>query len=180
MVRQSVLTLCSECVGSVDGVLTVPPVFSHENRLDGEGRLFVVPRLCLDDYYWMLASVSNQTNARRQHDDDLSVTIGDPQGRFPGIRPMLVTNDKMRDHKLDLLNPREFRRWCSCHMVNYDMSRYEEEDEWAESREVQFFPADFFSREIQGNVLKNGKGNAWHFPVTTHDEHNWLCVYIQS
>lgn len=145
------------------------------NRLDENGMLFVVPRLCLDDYYWMLGSVSNQTIAR-QH-EDLTVPIGDFQGRFPGMRPMLVTNDKMRDHKLDLLGPREFRRWCSCHIVNYNVSAYEG-DEWSITREVRFSPADFYSREIQGNPLQSGKGNVWHFPVRNMEETDWLCLYI--
>ncbi len=158
-------------------LLAAPYIASSNrmNRLDKNGILFVVPRLCLDDYYWMLGSVSNQTNAR-QH-EDLSVPIGDDHGRFPGMRPMLVTNDKMRDHKLDLLEPREFRRWCSCHIVNYHVSAYEE-NEWTEKRQVTFSPADFFSREIQSNQLENSKGNVWHFPVSNWEESHWLCLYI--
>ena len=137
--------------------------------------MYVVPRLNLDDYFWMLASVSNQTNA--SHRGDLSIPVGDDQGRFPGMRPMLVTNDQMRDHKLDLLKPREFRRWSSCHIVNYDISAYDK-DEWGEARHISFVPADSYSREIQMNLHKNGKDNVWHFPIG--DSTDWLCVWIKQ
>ena len=146
--------------------------FSDNWRLREEEILYIVPRLVLDDYFWMLASVSNQTNASQRQ--DLSIPIGDEQGRFPGMRPMLVTNDHMRDHKLELLKPREFRRWCSCHIVNYGIAAYES-DEWDEDREISFVPADFFSREIQANTNKNG--NVWHFPIG--DSNDWLCLWIK-
>jgi hypothetical protein len=137
--------------------------------------LYVVPRLCLDDYFWMLASVSNQTQSRQGA--DLTVPVGDKLGRFPGMRPMIITNDQMRDHKLDLLEPREFRRWCSCHIVNYHLSFYES-DEWGEHREVELEPADYFSREIQGNPHPSGFGNVWHFPISNSTD--WLCIWLDS
>lgn len=89
---------------------------------------------------------------------------------------MLITNDQMRDHKLDLLEPREFRRWCSCHIVNYNITQIVE-DEW-EEREVEFSPADFFSREIQGNSHGIGKGLIWHLPVSEWEEPSRFCVWI--
>eukprot|EP00536_Pseudo-nitzschia_multiseries_P012512 jgi/Psemu1/244629/estExt_Genewise1.C_4820015 len=138
--------------------------------------VYVVPRYVLDDYFWMLASVSNQTNATQR--GDLSIPIGDDQGRFPGMRPMLVTNDQMRDHKLDLLEPREFRRWCSCHIVNYDISEYKE-DEWEDDRQISLVPADSFSREIQSNTPATGNGNVWHFPIGD-DSSDWLCIWIEA
>lgn len=147
--------------------------FSSRSLLE-QGKMYTVLPRCLDDYYWMLASVSNQTNARQLV--DLRVSTDDKDGRSPGLRPILVTNDKMRDHKLDLLEPREFRRWCSCHIVNYNISSYIE-DEW-EDIPVQFLPADFFSREIQGNTHGNGKGKIWHFPVTEWDEPARFCIWI--
>jgi hypothetical protein len=137
--------------------------------------MYTVPARCLDDYYWMLASVSNQTDARQL--SDLGVSANDEGGRFPGLRPMLITNDQMRDHKLELLEPREFRRWRSCHIVNYDIAAYEK-NEW-EERTVQFVPADFFSREIQGNLHGNGKDMVWHFPVTEWQEHSRFCIWIE-
>ena len=139
--------------------------------------MYVVPSQCLDDYYWMLASVTNQTNAKQQ--DGLHVSATDEAGRFPGLRPMLVTNDQMRDHKLDLLEPREFRRWCSCHIVNYKISAFVK-DEWEKNREVVFHPADFFSREIQGNVHERGNGLVWQFPVTGWEEPDRLCIWINQ
>ena len=123
----------------------------------------------------MLASVSNQTNARQNC--DLQVPAEDTAGRFPGLRPILITNDQMRDHKLDLLEPREFRRWRSCHIVNYNILPFVE-DEWEEERSIEFQPADFFSREIQGNRHANRRGDVWHFPVTNWEEPMRFCIWI--
>lgn len=144
------------------------------NSLVESGKLYEVPPKCLDDYYWMLASVSNQTTAR-SNGHDLLVPLSESEGQFPGIRPMLVTNDQMRDHKLGLLEARMFRRWCSCHIVNYNFTDLYI-DEW-EERPVDFFSADFFSREIQGNPSSSGS-MAWHFPVSEWDEHERLCIRI--
>ena len=164
---QFVQVHCFACVPTCVLLLCNP-------RLRDEESLYVVPPRCLDDYYWMLASVSNQTVAREH--EDLRVSIHD-DGRFPGLRPMLVTNDQMRDHKLELLEPREFRRWCSCHIVNYNISQYDE-SEW-EDRAIEFLPADFFSREIQGNPHQNGKDIVWHFPVTEWEEPSRFCMYVK-
>ena len=148
-------------------------------RLNETGKLYTVPHKCLDDYFWMLASASNQTLASDQV--DMNVPISDSDGRFPGLRPMLVTNDQMRDHRWDLLEPRLFRRWCSCHIVNYNISEFVE-DEW-EEREVDFCAADFFSNEIQGNPSPGAEGKSpcglvWHFPVKGWDEHDRLCIRV--
>jgi hypothetical protein len=144
------------------------------NGLNESGKIYEVPPKCLDDYYWMLASVSNQTRAC-YNGQDLLVPLSEIDGRFPGIRPMLVTNDQMRDHKLDLLEARMFRRWCSCHIVNYNFTEFYL-NEW-EKRLVEFFPADFFSREIQGNPSSDGS-LAWHFPVSEWEQHERLCIRI--
>jgi hypothetical protein len=106
----------------------------------------------------------------------LSVSVDDETGRFPGMRPMIITNDQMRDHRLELLEPREFRRWCSCHIVNYHIGSYQD-DEWTEERKIHFEPADYFSREIQGNMHPSGKGNVWHFPIANSS--NWFVTWIE-
>lgn len=148
--------------------------FAVINRLDLEGKLYRVPPKCLDDYYWMMASIVGQ--------DETAVDAEGQEGRFPGIRPMLITNDQMRDHKLELLEPRLFRRWCSCHIVNYSFpDSYS--DEWDE-RTLDFYPADVFSREIQGNPSelsadRNPVGSrCWHFPVSEWDDHELFCLRI--
>jgi hypothetical protein len=126
--------------------------------------IYVVPIRSLDDYYWMLASVANQTASYRY--GDMYVSTDDESERFPGLRPMLVTNDQMRDHKLELLEPREFRRWKSCHIVNYNVSSITEAADGDDAEmQLTFYPADFFSREIQGNLDQEQKGLAWHIPV---------------
>lgn len=148
-------------------------------NLTDDGKMYQVPAKCLDDYYWMLASVSDQTLSRNGREMD--VLPNDENGRFPGLRPMLVTNDQMRDHKLELLEPRLFRRWCSCHIVNYNFTAFEE-DEW-EDRDIIFSQADFFSKEIQGNPTPgDGKddsaGTAWHFPVSDWGANERFCLRI--
>lgn len=146
---------------------------SGSSRLNDTGKLYTVPSKCLDDYYWMLASTSNQTVACGS-DTVMNVPISDADGRFPGLRPMLITNDQMRDHRWDLLDPRLFRRWCSCHIVNYNLTDFVDDD-WAD-REVDFCAADFFSNEIQGNPTPSG--TVWHFPVSDWDEHERLCIRV--
>ncbi|EJK63364.1 hypothetical protein THAOC_15979, partial [Thalassiosira oceanica] len=158
------------------------------NRLAEEGRMYRVPPRCLDDFYWMLASVSDQSSSSSRGPEDgpsdLSFVPGDdPRGRFPGTRPMLVTNDQMRDHKLELLEPRLFRRWYGCHIVNYSFTAFVLGESVA-GNEIVFSQADCFSREIQGNDTggdgdgdgggEEGEsaawgGRAWHFPVSDWD-----------
>lgn len=143
------------------------------NRLLATDKMYIVPSGCLDDYYWMLASVANQTDSK------LRVSTDDAQGRFPGLRPLLISNDMMRDHRLELLEPRLFRRWKNCHVVNYDIKAYTK-SEW-EQRRVDFAPADFFSREIQGNKVADASDcMAWHFPVIEWAEPDRLCICISQ
>lgn len=129
------------------------------SRLINDKKMYVVPAYCFDDYYWMLASVSKQKGAL------VGVPCSDSK-EMTGVRPILISNDQMRDHKLSMLEPLLFRRWYSSHVTTYTISPFEE-NEW-EDRVVRFFPADSFSFEIQGNEIdKEGmSGTAWHFPVS--------------
>ena len=72
---------------------------------------------------------------------DLTMAAENEDGRFPGVRRILISNDLMRDHKLNSMEPRLFRRWCSCHIVNCSFSDHNENG-W-EQRYVDFFPTDF-------------------------------------
>lgn len=141
-------------------------------KLRQKKQVYQVPARCLDDYYWMLASVSNQTRSR--NNVDLDVPSDNAVGRWPGTRPMLITNDQMRDHKLGLMEPRLFRRWTSCYIVNYSFTAFVR----AESldREISFSTADFFSREIQKN--ETSSGTVWHFPVSDWDFDDRLCLRL--
>jgi len=96
----------------------------------------VVSPQCLDDDYWMISSVAEQRENYTQF-----VRAGSDM--FPGLRPMLISNDKMRDHWCSLMEPRLFRRWTSSHMVNYEFQCDDVH------RKVKLFPADAFSSEIQ-------------------------------
>lgn len=145
--------------------------------LKEKGQMYVVPPMCLDDLYWMLASVSNQTASTNGESIDVpkNTTEG---GRFPGLRPMVISNDKMRDHKMDLLEERAFRRWCCSHIVNYNFTDFIENKE--EEREITFHNADVFSDEIQGNECPGGGGVAWHFPVSEWDGNERFCLRLPS
>ncbi|KAL3783780.1 hypothetical protein ACHAW5_000603 [Stephanodiscus triporus] len=144
-------------------------------RLKEKGQMYVVPPMCLDDLYWMLASVSNQTVSTAGRNID--VPPDNPDGRYPGLRPMVISNDKMRDHRMDLLEERSFRRWCTSHIVNYNFTEFVENSR--EERTISFRASDLFSDEIQGNACPGGgDGNvtmAWHFPTApgraTADRH---------
>lgn len=126
----------------------------------------------------MLASVANQG-------ERVKVPIDNESNRFPGLRPILITNDQMRDHKLTLLAPRLFRRWTSCHIVKYSLSPDDVVDSDVEASaaekpvKVSFFPAKFFSREIQGNKLpKQNDSIVWHLPVSGWPEDDRLCISV--
>lgn len=141
--------------------------------LISSGKAYVVPSGCLDDYYWMYASVSM---------DEEYVEPGNEQGRWPGTRPMLISNDKLRDHQMSLLEPRLFRRWYSNFLVNLTFSAFVGEE--CVDREIGFRTADFYSREIQGNKVLDDEGiesgTVWHFPVSDWDDNESLCIRIPT
>ena len=138
--------------------------------LDKKNQLYVVAPMCHDDMYWMLASVSNQTIST--NGQSINVPKNNDEGRFPGLRPIVISNDKMRDHKLDLLDERSFRRWCCSHVVNYNFTEFIENQ--SDEREISFHAADIFSDEIQGNV----GGMAWHFPVSEWGVNDRFCLRL--
>ena len=147
------------------------------DRLQSTGKLLIVPPSYLDDYYWMYASVAGQGDKFTV--DQQYIQPNNADGRWPGIRPMLISNDKMRDHKLSLLEPRLFRRWYSNFLVNYTFSAFIGDK--CPEKDIGFRTADFYSREIQGNqVSKAGTdcGIAWHFPVRDWEENESFCVRI--
>jgi len=121
----------------------------------------------------MYASVSGQ---------ETYITPENGEGRWPGVRPMLISNDKMRDHKLSLLEPRLFRRWYSNFIVNFTFSAFVGEE--CDDKEIGFKTADFYSREIQGNISLDdtGKnlGTVWHFPVSDWEDNESFCIRIPS
>lgn len=147
------------------------------NRLISSGKAYVVPPSSLDDYYWMYASVSGQ--GEKWTCDQQYVSPNNAEGRWPGIRPMLVSNDQMRDHKLSLLEPRLFRRWYSNFIVNFTFSAFVGDQ--CVDKEIGFSTADFYSHEIQGNDVLDGDrncGTAWHFPVSDWEDDESFCVRI--
>jgi len=134
--------------------------------LIAKGKACVVPVGTLDDYYWMYASVSMKEEF---------IPPDNTEGRWPGNRPMLISNDKLRDHKMSLLEPRLFRRWYSNFLVNFTFSAFVGDE--CTDKEIGFKTADFYSREIQGNA-SNPNEMTWHFPVSDWDENESLCIRI--
>ena len=130
----------------------------------------------LDDYYWMLASISNQTVASNGKNLDVNPEQAEAESRFPGTRPMLLSNDLMRDHKLELFDPRLFRRWTASHIVNYNFTAFVRDE--CIDPEVGFSTPEFFSNEIQANPSAGGM--AWHFPVSDWDKNERLVIRLPT
>jgi hypothetical protein len=159
--------------------------FAILNKLNEQGKLYVTPAGCLDDHFWMVASISEQVNSRKG--TSLDVAADDVDGRWPGTRPMLISNDLMRDHKLELIEPRLFRRWYSSYIVNYNFTGFVGKE--CVDDDIAFSPADFFSREIQGNALSSGSNEGdstssgstiWHFPVSDWKESERFCLRVPN
>lgn len=139
--------------------------------LNRTGKIYTVPPGCFDDFYWMVSSISPQGNAT-SFEDHQHIYPNNPQGRLPGMRPLLISNDQMRDHRWSMLEPRLFRRWTSCHIVNYSLDP---------DKGLSLTPAKTFSREIQGNPApKMGNCTAWHFPVTEWDDPDRFCIVVDK
>lgn len=81
----------------------------------------------------------------------------------------------MRDHQIEMLEPMLFRRWFSNYIVNYNFAPFVN-GRSAHHSEIGFSPADFFSREIQGNKDEDGS-MIWHFPIAGEDC-EWFCIRI--
>lgn len=134
-----------------------------------------MPQGCLDDYFWILASLSNQTKSRGGK--DLQVSHDEANNRWPGGRPVVLTNDQIKDHMLNLLEPNIFNRWYSNTIVNYNFAGFVN-DQCIEP-EIGFSPADYFSREIQGNQTEDTTSAlTWHFPIEDLGATEWFCIRL--
>ena len=138
--------------------------------------LYAVPEGCLDDYFWIVASVTDQGNSTPE--DIETETLR----RWSGARPVIVTNDQGRDHRGDtqeiqLLEPRLFNRWYSTSIVNYNFTGFV--DDLCVDPEIVFNPTEAFSREIQRNESPDGSAT-WHFPVHDWETTDWFCLRIPT
>ena len=136
---------------------------STHYRLENQGRLYIAPR-GLDDIFCVMATVSKQTA--------LSAT----STHWAGARPILITNDTLRDHTLRLNNPLLARQWYNSHVVNV-------------TRERQDFTSGphFYQRGIQGHACPligkddyEGGGTAWLFAVEGWSPYDRLVVRIPT
>jgi len=112
-----------------------------------------------DDWYWMYATLTQE-------------------GAF------VVTNDEMRDHRLGLLGPREFRRWREKHVVRFDLGagggQWPNDDglESPPPLDVTIVPTALFSRESQ---QVEGHPRHWHLPIGDRARdpgRSWLCLAL--
>lgn len=143
--------------------------------LNDSGRLFTVPPGCLDDYFWMLATIADQSKCETE--SSCGVASSDMEPLWSGGRPVVMTNDQIRDHKEhELGEPRAFNRWYSNAVVNYTFTGFVDDE--CVDHEVAFTPADSFSREIQCNEIKSTNAIAWHFPVQDWETTDWFCIRL--
>ncbi|CAB9509235.1 expressed unknown protein [Seminavis robusta] len=145
--------------------------------LENAGTLYAVPEGCLDDYFWIVASVSDQENSTPENLETAGVEVS---RRWSGARPVIVTNDQSRDHRdqeIQLLEPMLFNRWYSTSIVNYSFTGFV--DDVCVDPEIVFNPTDAFSREIQCNVSMDGR-KCCHFPVHDWEGSDWFCLRIPS
>lgn len=148
-----------------------PEDHSIRDGLTERGKVCVVPPGSLDDYYLIAACMASQRVS--SEGKDLAVEKNDPKGRWPGLRPLIVSNDQFRDHRLELREPLLFRRFYSNYVVNFSFCSTGTHTE--SLRRVDFAPANFFSREIQSNLVS--EQTVWHFPISETDD-EWLCLRI--
>mmetsp|Transcript_21649 Transcript_21649/g.28031 ORF Transcript_21649/g.28031 Transcript_21649/m.28031 type:complete len:613 (-) Transcript_21649:40-1878(-) len=119
-----------------------------------KGDIYIVSDGANDDWYWMYSSVAID--------------------KFPS---MVVSNDKMRDHRLSLLAPRPFYRWKNTQIMNYRFAWPEDEERNDDNVSVEVINPPVYSREIQCTTNK-----VWHFPLNVSEDaenKEWLCVHTQ-
>jgi hypothetical protein len=131
--------------------------------LKKDDKLFIVPAGCQDDLYCMLALLNDQV------DSETFTRINGSNTQLAQY-PYLITNDRFRDHSLQLKST--FRQLYRCHAVHYNFDRFSDRHDCID---VQFMEADSFVPKIQLNkcpvhetVDENfctWTGTAWHFPV---------------
>ena len=161
-------------------------------------QLYTAPALCLDDYYWMLASVTGGLGERGVERKEDSI--------FHGCKErLIISNDLLRDHNLEMgakIGDLAFHRWVTTQFVGYDglCLGWEDEDEGKElllemskSTEegidwekvdglledskygVRFVPPDRFSVAVQKNKTPEGK-EVWHLPIRGEGEDGEIKV----
>ena len=146
--------------------LTEDDIATLRNWSD-RGSLYAVPRGCHDDPYWMLATVT-------------------------GKAPVVVTNDRIRDHWHKLVGARAYRRWVNTTMVNFNLvtERNEtsgddvvDDDDDAPLVAKLDFPPPLL-RMIHRTLLRTSADGsattAWHIPDITPGSTRWLCIQIRS
>lgn len=76
------------------------------DRFKTANMIYEVPKGANDDWYWIFATLYE---GRRKH-------------------ARVLTNDRMRDHKLAFMEPRPFLRWRNAHVTLYDLVYTAEDD----------------------------------------------------
>ena len=85
--------------------------------------------------------------------------------RWPGGRPVLITNDTLRDHTLLMRDPVLARKWYDSVVLNFLEA------------DVKKNPR-IYQRRIQGNPSLLGM--VWHFPVKGWGIYERLLVHIPT
>lgn len=95
-------------------------------------------------------------------------------------RVFVVTNDQMRDHHFQMLNPRNFIKWRERHQVAFHFQEYGghpvgRRGEAAQplQRHLHFRFPSIFSHRLQPAA----DGQAWYFPVGGTSS-LWFCAWL--
>lgn len=94
-----------------------------------DGLLYRVPPRENDDWYWIYCSLIGQSIGDEGADaavvDESTTAALGKENEFPACSPpiMVVSNDQMRDHWLDMMAPRAFRRWKQTQVLRFDLNK---------------------------------------------------------
>lgn len=127
-------------------------------NLKKKDRLYIVPNGYDDDCFGMIATVVDQK--------------GSCSGHFgphaPGVRPLLISNDRLWDHRRQIRNRKLFASWYKYHTCRHCEL----------SGKVKLLPR-ILSRKIESNEIPTNHGLVWHFPVYGWGFHERFLVHFQ-
>ena len=108
-------------------------------RWDDAKILYRTPTHMNDDWFWLYACLYSSSN---------------------GKRPIVVTNDLMRDHHFKMLSRRYFLQWRERHVVNFVFPSRADT-----AAPIFIFPQSYSSRIQSHDATEEGAPIRWHFPV---------------
>lgn len=123
------------------------PVYADQKQLAEwrkRGALLEIPHGQNDDWFWMYLCLRSM--------------------QLSG-RPIVVSNDLMRDHLWRMQSPKYFSKFQNCHVCQYSIKFGEDG-----VNQYTFFPPAKYSTTIQKNA------NFWHIPYQRDGSVRWLVI----